>query len=290
MSSLTYPTANELTASEHNALHALGDNPFFSPMSSKDVPLLWQERKMLLDAERLQSYSDILYEDMREELMGMKVELYEALKHKINTVTHPSQIMVEIKSFFSAYEPSWPRAAHEGSAAWKAMVEFGHEEYVRAQTILDNTLDSRIGVVRNESDDCACNRWPFYGCQSDSDDEADTLPILHTTVSKSWTLPPERTFNIIKKTDILQRLGALFGPNFYVSLMSEPEKRNIDGRIYLIYRNTFMLNYMHHPSPYTKKALAKTLVKYATHETFQLTPRDTVVGLLGERVSYADAS
>lgn len=285
MSSSIY--TNDLTAAEHNALQALGNDPFFSPT---DISLLWQERKAQLESERLQSYSDILYEDMREEFMGMKVELYEALKQKIKTANHPSQIMVELKSFFSAYEPSWPRAAHEGSTTWKAMVEFGHEEYVRAQTILDNTLDCRIGVMRNEIDDCACYRWPFYGCQSDSDDEADTLPIIHTPVSKSWTLLPERTYNIVKKTDILHRIGALFGPNFYVSLKSEPEDRTIAGRIYNIYRNTFMLHYMPHTSPYTKKALAKTLVKYATHENFQLTPRDTVVGLLGERVSYADAA
>jgi hypothetical protein len=289
---------NELTTSEWNALRALEDTPFFAPTATNGVlgvdefSLLWQGRKAELDAERLQPYSDILYEDIRHELMGMKAELSAALKAKIMTATHPRDIAVEFKSFFSAYEPSWPRYDYEGSATWNAMVEFGREEYVRAQTIIDSELDARIGVMRDESEeDCGCHRWPFYGCRSDSDHEADITPIVHApaTVRNSWILPPERTYNIVKKTDLLQRVGALFGPNFYVSLKSESEERTISGRVYPIYRNTFVLHYMPQPPPHRKKTLAATLVKYATHENFQLTSRDTVVGLLGERVSHADA-
>lgn len=276
MSSSSYRATNDLTDAEFNALRALEDTPFFAPtatngvLSTDDFSSLWQGRKAELDAERLQPYSDILYEDIRHELMGMKAELSAALKAKIKTATHPRDIAVEFKSFFSAYEPSWPRIAYEGSDTWKAMVDFGREEYVRAQTIIDAELDARIGVARNED-------WDDSDCMTCYGDEEGAG-------RKSWILPPERTYNIVKKTDLLQRVGALFGPNFYVTLKSEPEERIIAGRVYLIYRNTFLLHFMPRPSPHYKKALAKILVKYSTHENFQLTPCDTVVGLLGERV------
>ena len=288
MSSSTYLARNELTTPEWNALRALEETPFFAPtatngvLGTDDFSLLWEGRKAQLDAERLQPYSDILYEDIRHELMGMKAELSAMLKAKIKTATHPRDIAVEFKSFFSAYEQTWPRHAYEGSDSWNAMVEFGREEYVRAQTILDNCWDARIGVWRNENwdyGDCGCCNARFNSY--DTDDETTATP---EPARKSWILPPERTYNIVKKTDLLQRVGALFGPNFYVTLKSESEVRVVAGRVYPIYRNTFLLHYMPHPPLHRKKALASTLVKYATHENFQLTPRDTVVGLLGEKV------
>jgi hypothetical protein len=280
---------NALTIEESRALWALEETPFFAPtatngvLSTHDFSSLWQGRKAELDAERLQPYSDILYEDIRHELMGMKAELSSALKAKIKTATHQRELKVEFKSFFSAYEPTWPRNAYEGSDSWNAMVEFGREEYVRAQTILDAELDARIGVARNEDwdyGDCGCCNARFNSY--DTDDESVSTATPEPT-RKSWILPPERTYNIVKKTDLLQRIGALFGPNFYVSLKSEPEERTIGGRVYLIYRNTFLLHYAA-STPHSKKALAATLVKYATHENYKLTWRDTVVGLLGERV------
>ena len=289
-SKMSSSSRNELTTPEWNALRALEETPFFVPtatngvLGTDDFSLLWQGRKAKLDAERLQPYSDILYEDIRHELMGMKAELSAALKAKIMTATHPREIAVEFKSFFSAYEPTWPRNAYEGSDSWNAMVEFGREEYVRAQTILDAELDARIGVARNEDwdyGDCGCCNARFYGCHSDDESISTATP---EPARKSWMLPPERTYNIVKKTDLLERLGALFGPNFFVSLKSESEERIIEGRVYLIYRNTFFLHYLTQQLPGRRKVVGATLVKYATHENYKLTWRDTVVGLLGEKV------
>jgi hypothetical protein len=132
-SSAAYLARNELTTPEWNALRALEETPFFAStatngvLSVDDLSLLWQGRKAKLDAERLQPYSDILYEDMRAELMGMKRELSSALRQKISEATHPRDIKVEFKSFFSAYEPTWPRNAYEGSDSWNAMVEHWFE-------------------------------------------------------------------------------------------------------------------------------------------------------------------
>jgi hypothetical protein len=281
-------SSTDLTTAEWNALNALECTPFFAATATNDVfttdelAMFWQGRKAKLDAERLQPYSDILYEDIRAELMGMKSVLSLALKQTIADAKHPRDIKVEFKSFFSTYEPSWPRKVYEGSDTWNAMVEFGREEYVRAQTILDNELDCRIGVMRNEDiwddGDCGCAARHFG---YNTDDESDATP---EPTRKSWMLPPERTYNIVKKTDLLERLGALFGPNFFVSLKSEPEERIIGGRVYLIYRNTFVLNYLTQQLPGQRKVVGATLVKYATHENYQLTSRDTVVGLLGEKV------
>ena len=228
---------NALTTPEWNALRALEETPFFVPtatngvLGTDDFSLLWQGRKAELDAERLQPYSDILYEDIRHELMGMKAELSAALKAKIKTATHPRDIAVEFKSFFSAYEPTWPRGHYEGSDSWNAMVEFGREEYVRAQTILDAELDARIGVARNEDwdyGDCGCCNARYSSYDTDDESVSTATP---EPARKSWVLPPERTYNIVKKTDLLQRVGAIFGPNFYVSLKSEPEERTIGGRV-----------------------------------------------------------
>ncbi len=268
MSSSTY--TDDLTTAEWNALNALERAPFFASAdgihSTDDLDMLWQGRRAELDAKRLQPYSDILYENMRDELMGMKRELSSGLQQKIREATHPRDIKVEFKSFFSAYEPSWPRKVFEESDSWNAMVEFGREEFVRAQTILDNELDARIGVLRYED-------W--------TEEWGGEDPI---TWRKSWLLPPERTYNIVKKTDLLERLGALFGPNFFVSLKSEPEERTIGGRVYLIYRNTFVLHYLTKQLAGRRKVVGSTLVKYATHENYKLTWRDRVVGLLGEKV------
>jgi hypothetical protein len=284
MSSSAYNTMNQLTDAEHEALHALRDTPYFvstatnNVLDMDEIAYLWQARKLQLDAVRLQPYADILYEDIRFELMGMKAELSAALKAKIATATHPAELKVPFKSFFSTYEPSWPRAFVEGSFNWKASVAHGREEYVRAQTILDREMDCRIGVVRHEAWDDALD-----GCESCYGDDEDAG-------RKSWLLRPERTYNIVKKTDLLQRVGALFGPHFYVTLDSEYEGREVDGRTYMVYRNTFHLHYMPTPQLHRTKTLAATLVKYATHMPFALGPMDTVVGLLGEKVSCADAN
>ena len=277
-STSTFLARNELTTPEWNALRALEDTPFFASTvtngvhSSDEFAMFWQERKAKLDAERLQPYSDILYDDIRGGLMVMKRELSSALRQKISESSHPRELKVEFKTFFSAYEPAWPRGHYEESDSWKAMVEFGREEYVRAQTILDNELDARIGVLRHEEWDD--ERDGCHSCYGDEDDSG----------RKSWLLPPERTYNIVKKTDLLERLGALFGPNFFVSLKSESEERIIGGRVYLVYRNTFFLHYLTQQLPWRRKAVAASLVKYATHENYQLTWRDSVVGLLGEKV------
>lgn len=282
---------NALTLAESDALRALEETPFFVStatndiLSTDDFSLLWEGRKAELDAKRLQPYSDILFEEIHHELMGMKAELSAALKAKILSSSHPSELSIPFRSFFSAYEPSWPRDHYEGSDSWNAMVEFGREEYVRAQTILENCWDARIGIWRDEDapgfgENCGCWHHRPY----ESDDETIIWAGEETSEHKSWLLPPVRTYNIVKKTDLLQRLGTIFGPNFYVTLKSEPEERVVGGRVYAIYRNTFLLHYMPHPPLHRKKSLAATLVKYATHENYKLTYRDTVVGLLGEKV------
>jgi hypothetical protein len=277
-SSPAYRAANQLTEAEHTALRALEDASPFFPHGADEFLYAWQARKAQLDAVRLQPYADVLFADMRQDLTWMKTELTTALKAKIAVATYPREIKVPFRAFFSTYESGWPGFYPDGSEGWKAMVQFGREEYVRAQTILDNDWEARIGVFRIEDWDDERD-----GCESccGGDEEAHR---------KTWVLPPERTYNIVKKTDLLQRLGTVFGPNFRVTLDSESEWREVNGRDYMVYRNTFYLHYMPHPPLHHNKALAATLVKYAGHTGRALGPMERVVGLQGEKVSYADAA
>lgn len=267
-SSSAHHATNDLTSPEWEALRALEEAPFFAPtmtnhvLSTDDFSNLWRGRKAQLDAVGLQPYCDVLYQEMRKELLGMKAELSSALRQKIGEASHPRELKIPFKSFFSTYEPSWPQNCYEGSDIWKAMVEFRREEYVMAQTILDNGWDARIAVVREPE-------WEDTYCPPQQ---------------KSWTLRPQRIYAIVKKTDLLQRLAALFGPDFSVSLKSEYEPRTVDGREYLVYRNTFHLHYIPHQTTHWQKVIASTLVKYATHSNFPMTYYDTVVGYQGETV------
>jgi hypothetical protein len=277
-SSPAYRAANQLTEAEHTALRALEDAPSFFPGGAGAFSYAWQARKAELDAVRLQPYADVLFADMRQELTWMKAGLTAALKAKIATARHPREIKVPFRAFFSTHERGWPGFYPDGSEGWKAMVQFGREEYVRAQTILDNDWDARIGVMHVEEWD-----EDRDGCEScyGGDEDAGR---------KAWLLPPERTYKIVKKTDLLQRLGTVFGPNFRVTLDSESEWREVNGRDYLVYRNTFHLHYMPWPALHHEKALAATLVKYAGYTGRVLGPMERVVGLQGEKVSDADAA
>ena len=268
---MSSPPPYTLTQAEYEALHTLGDDPFFD---TEEVGICWRGRKAELDAARLQPYCDVLFEEMRKELMRMKREILSALKARAATATHPRELKVPLRSFFSTHEPSWPRTFSEGSYNWNASVQHGREEYVRAQTILAHGWDERIAVVRHEEWDDALD-----GCESCYGDDPDAG-------RKSWVLRPERTYNIVKKTDLLQRLGALFGPHYHVTLDTEWEGREVDGRYYSVFRNTFHLHYLpYEPPAHHKKALAVTLVKYGEGYTpFALGPLDHVIGFQGETV------
>jgi hypothetical protein len=268
------PSYWTLTHAEDCALYSLGDDPFFD---TEEVGICWRGRKAELDAARLTSYCDVLFAEMRKELMGMKGELLSALKAKIATATHPRELKVPIRSFFSTYEPRWPGGPHwEGSPNWNACVQHGREEYVRAQAILANGWDERIAVVRQEEWDDELD-----GCESCNGGDPDAG-------RRSWVLRPERTYTIATKTDLLQRLGTLFGPHYNVTLEKEWEGREVDGRYYSVFRNTFYLHYLpYEPPAHHKKALAMTLVKYAAggdYTPFTLGPLDRVIGFRGETV------
>ncbi len=272
MSTYTPPTYT-LTHAEDCALYALGDDPFFD---TEEVGICWRGRKAELDAARLTSYCDVLFEEMRKELIGMKRELLSALKAKIATATHPRELKVPFRSFFSTYEPHWPRTFSEGSYNWDASVEHGREVYVRAQTILANGWDERIAVVRQEEWDDELD-----GCESCNGGDPDAG-------RRSWVLRPERTYTIAKRTDLLGRLGTLFGPHYNVTLDTEWEGREVDGRYYSVFRNTFHLHYLpYEPPAHHKKALAMTLVKYAAgggYTPFTRGEHDRVIGFQGETV------
>lgn len=185
--------------------------------ATSDLFGAWSKRKAELDAAKLQPYADLLLTNIVwPAVLAKKSTILEELTEKAKTAAHASQLFVPIWSFNHFEDGSIPARNWQwvhGPPHALAM-ERGDKNALKVEQVQQKGWRQTVRVV--DQDD-----WAVLGEQS--------------------------VYRIIKKTDILEELGALFGRNFRVSLATPKAIQESDPDNEIFYRWEYSLNLEYFP-------------------------------------------
>ena len=193
----------------------LGQSPHTATMSlfnSNTLSTAWTLRSGELKAQRLQAHNDMLYDHLRRDFLLRNAALQESLVEAIRTASSKEDLTVPLWTYNSTY------IANAYQERRREPVSFGDfEGWLR-----EKGYEWSIGKVR-----------PGFN--------PETIETI--AWEWEWDRAPATVYEVVSKTDLLDRLALLFGDTFLVTRRVVATKSILKPFEAQVYRTELRLHY-----------------------------------------------
>ena len=198
----------------------------------------WQARKAETRVQRLQAYSDILYQLLADDFRSRRAELQSDMQDAIRTATSLRELSIPLWTYNSAYyRDRWAdiyRTANFEQTQSELRAK-GHDWYV-------GLVDDLFDPMTTDTDD-TYEGWTY-----------------------SWTKAPVTVAEIVKKTDLCKRLSLLFGDRLIITPVVIRETYEACPLNVLVRTISLTLHFYPNGLPlYLSSPLAEVRSKYANY-------------------------
>jgi hypothetical protein len=171
----------------------------------------WDIRAHELKAQRLQAHNDMLYEHLRRDFTARAASLQESLLEAIRTASSKDDLQVPLWTYHSTYIANWAESRRDAMA-------FGHfEGWLRR-----NGYEWFVGRVR-----------PGFN--------PETIETI--AWEWEWDSRPETVYQVVNRTDLLDRIALLFGDRYLVKRVVVATKSILEPFEAQVYRTELRLQY-----------------------------------------------
>lgn len=195
----------------------------------------WDARSQELQAQRLQTHNDMLYEILRRDFTARAAALQDSLFEAISTAPSQDALSIPLWTYNSTYIADWHARRRDAMA-------FGHfEGWLRR-----NGYEWSVGRVRPDFNPevIETNAWEW-----------------------EWDSRPETVYQVVSKTDLLDRLALLFGDRYLVTRSVVATKSILKPFEAQVYRTELRLHYYPKGLPTALRVRqAAARLKYANYQ------------------------